>query len=248
MGSPETTADGGLVRRLTREIGQNKGKAAVLGLLCLVAVWFWAPLVRKHAFAKAPPTAGDATSAGDSASDSAHDSASDSGANVVTGNGSATPETSSETVLDWKALEVWRKTEPRMTPISIDAGWANPFARIEPDAPPTTVVETDGGATDPAPSDASAEPVTPESAGLTLRGTILSPRGALANINGQLLGVGGALRVGATDVESEGIEFRVVSIESDHVVVDRSGTSFRIDVVPPRRDDDGRIVIRPASR
>lgn len=174
-----------LVKKLQKDLKKSPGKAAVLALLLVVALWFWAPLLTNlFANGNAKP----ATSA--STSNVANDSAS---------TGTPTP---TQPLYTWKQIADAIDADSRMKPTEPMALARDPFHRIEKEQPqeePGEVVALPPEIPD----------VSPGDAGLVLNSTILGTRRQVARINGK------SYRKGERIVAAMGdqpLEYEVVQI------------------------------------
>ncbi|HVX61683.1 MAG TPA: hypothetical protein VHC19_13805 [Pirellulales bacterium] len=204
------------VKKLRREATANPKKAAVLGLLLLVAGYFWAPLIRQwttssETAAAVAPASPPATTAAPAASTAA-------GA-LTSAADSAPVESSAKPKFHWRDLAGAIDRDPRMRPApSANAAsqrepFAFPAAPAEPPmAEPEAVVETE---------------VTPRQLGLILSGTIVGDGRSTAVINGKVYGAGRELKAAG------GVVFVVRQIEPWGIVLERGGRQFELALPRP---------------
>jgi len=200
-----------LAKRLRHEASANPKKAAVLGLLLLMAIYFWAPLVRRWVL----PEAG---AEGQSA-----DVRSSAGAQGALDGPSPGDERRGTSVgpepLDWQQVLAGMASDPRTRPAAGLLRRRNPF-----------VAPMVAGGRGPADLAAQAAPWTPEQLGLQLSATVVGPARRTAMINGR------AFRQGRTvTVTKDGrqIEFRLVEIRPRQVVLEGNGQRFVLSIPEP---------------
>ncbi len=216
--------------RLLRELERNKAKSAALAVLCLVAVWFWAPLIKKY-------TIGDSKAAATATSTAAPTPSTADAAAVPTPTGETAPP-GGKMEFDWQTFVAWKEQEIRMAPSPVHELVPDPFLPIPADEPLAQAGNQPGAA-------AAALPKTPQELGLTLRSTLISSRGSMANINGEHYGIGGEIPAATTGGGDE-LGFRLVEITRQYVVVDRAGETYRLEL-NPQPASSGRVTIRPVS-
>lgn len=210
-------------RQLRREATAHPKKAAILGLLCLVAVWKWVPLAcgwinEDDPAAKAPvvvaavnpvpqPLAG-LPSVGDK----------DVSPNGQTGPGAA-PNKPDDPKHPWHQLVRWMDNDPRTLATNPGLGRRDPFliAQAEP-------AEDDREKPTPA--------ATPEALGMVLSGTIVGPHRRVAQINGQSYRQGQTVKLAK---DGQQIEFTLSAVFSRRVVLRRNGEQFELTIPEPAR-------------
>jgi hypothetical protein len=154
-------AASGFGERLRREIARNKAKSAALGVLFLVACYFWMPIVTKSFTKKKSPTpvvpSAETTNVVDAA---------------------PTAPAGDVPKFDWKEFLTWMTSEPRMTVMTVSTETRDPFSkRIVREAPlaeDQNLVATTG---DDDKYRIDEEPVkTPKECGLQLHSTFVGRR------------------------------------------------------------------------
>ncbi len=110
------------IRRLRRELTASPKKAAMLGLLLLVAVWFWAPLVGKWMGRKDDETPLTATT--ETATVTA-EPMSTTATTIV-----PTVTLKQEAKSTWQQVLTWMRSDPKMKPHDPKLGGRDPFAPV----------------------------------------------------------------------------------------------------------------------
>jgi len=165
------------IRRLRREATANPKKAAVLGLMLLVALYFWAPLVWGWVGKPAKTTASKAPDP--NASLVPQFSAAMAAAGPAK---TVQPEAPQH---PWHVVAEWIDGDPHMQPASLAATARDPFRRAEPQVEKKAALNSDPVKT----------PVTAEAVGLVLSGTIIGPIRRVAVISGKTYREGATIEV-----------------------------------------------------
>lgn len=195
-----------LGRQLKREIKTNPKKAVALGILFLVAAYFWAPLILKS---KGPESTAPMVANAAPASPAA--------TGAINTTNKPAPQ------YRWQDLDREMNRDPRMDCTSqdiVERLARNPFVGrtitiAAAETKPETKSEDD--------EDRGPVVVTPEDAGLTLSGTVLGTR-RTALISGKVYAEG-------REVETQdGIVFVVRAVESRRVVLEREGQKFELEM------------------
>jgi hypothetical protein len=208
-----------LTRKLRRELTANPKKAAVLGLLALVAMYFWAPLVwgwvggrgkAEKAAAKVAPVEGvpvplTATAQAVSA--------------VPQGTSNQTKE--SLPAHPWDRLAQWMDQDSRMQPPAGEfADSRDPFQAVE-----ETIAEPE---TEESEKEETA--ATPEDLGLVLSSTLVGPQRSIAMINGK------PYRQGRTvELKKNGqtLEFVLKEVHPRRIILQRQDKQFELTIPRP---------------
>jgi hypothetical protein len=208
-------AKSNLTTRLTKELRRSPKKTAVLALMVVVALWFWAPLAWKWiapqssdaATTAAPPTPSDAATTGGIAA-------------------SSTPSAPAQPALNWRELASVLESDPLLASARMHEKLADPFVNA---VPVEESKATDEGAAEPT-ADIAQASLTPEQLGLTLTSTITGGRRAVATINGKSCRVGDVIVVpgGGTD-----FEFTVAAIAAREVTLVAGGQTYTLTVRQP---------------
>ena len=152
-----------LKHQLQREIKKNPKQAIALGLLVVVACWFWAPLIVGWL----------PTGAGKPGSPATPNAV----AAVATAEQPNSAEPASAAAPTWSQLAEWMQHDPLMAAAPRLASDRNPFVT------PQTEMDAQLAATTK--QRAKQQPSTPEQAGLTLSSTIVGAQRRTALINGR---------------------------------------------------------------
>lgn len=202
-----------LYATLLKEVKASPVKSGALGLLCVVAIWFWGPLVMKwiRPEEELPP---EKSPAGAPA------------AAPVAAAPAAPLGVASAPVLDWRSVQKVRATDPRVRALRLTETSRDPFRREMP-AVAATPAETE---TPLATEAVEKGPVSPQEAGLVLQGTLVSLRRSMATINGKNFERGTTV-IAARDGAAKGtdeLEYKIVEIAPASVILDQKGTRFTL--------------------
>lgn len=220
-----------LIKQLRREATANPKKAGVLGLLVLVALYFWFPVVTDWLNGTGSSARRAASAAGSGSGTEEHHSGAE-GAGLAAppfardngersaGEGTAGP------AWRWEELASWRESDPRTAPLREWSLARDPFRR-----------ENRAAATvEQAPPQAVAATATPESLGLVLSGTIVSEERRAAVIGGRVYTEGNRVELVR---DGEPIAFQLTRIGPRRVVLERQGEHYEL--VLPERGITGRF-------
>jgi hypothetical protein len=180
-------AKSNLTTRLAKELRRSPKKTAVLALMAVVALWFWAPLAWKWI----------APQASDAAATAAPSPTTDGAVAAVTT--AVAPSAPAQPEFDWRELSAMLQQDPLLSSAATHEKLADPFAK------PVAVEEqtnVEGETTEPAAPIAQAAP-TPEQLGLVLASTITGGRRAVATINGKSCRVGDVIVVPGNGIDHE---------------------------------------------
>lgn len=211
-------AKSNLATRLSKELRRSPKKSAVLALMGVVALWFWAPLVWKWV-APESSAAALATSA-------------NSAAAVVTSTspGTVIATQPSAPALSWKELAALLQEDPLLAASQSHETIIDPFAvpavaaASEETAEGEKIEEGESSAgAQSAKTEAPLVRPTPEQLGLTLTSTIAGGRRAVATINGKTCRVGDVIVVPSANMQ---YEFSVISINTCEVTLAAGDESF----------------------
>ncbi|MBS0209928.1 MAG: hypothetical protein JSS27_13350 [Planctomycetes bacterium] len=193
--------------QLQRELKANQKKAAMLGLLGLVAVWFWLPLLMPKSTAAAAPAPSPvaAGTAPAPASPINHDN--------------------KAPTWRWQDLDQWMTADLETKPFvwTEDQG-RNPFALVKLPPSETEIAEAQAKAAQQEQAVQQSRSVcTPQESGLELSSTMIA-RVRKATINGKTYQLGDEVPV------SRAIVFTLVGVEVGHVVLAREGSEFPLKI------------------
>jgi len=197
-----------LQKQIVREATANPKKAACLGLLCVVCLYFWAPLV--WGWIEGRSGGGDKNMRDNRAPIAANAPTSTT---AVTGQ----PVEQATEGLNWQTVDALLEADERMDSAKLPSSARNPF-RLEA---PVPVNERPVIVSQPSPAEL----------GLELSSTFLGSRRQVALINGRAYRVGQSFRVG-------GQRFRLDEIAAEHVVLTGSNGSFVLTIESSRDNTD----------
>jgi hypothetical protein len=190
-----------LARKLKRDLAANPKRAALLGLMLVVAGYFWAPLVSKWL---GKNTRKEARAEG----------------MVILGDDLPIEQRSqTKGQPRWDKLLAWMEADPRMAS-------HKPAQDLHPFGRPSAVSAV---AEKPRAEEAAASPValdiTPQAAGAVLNGVLVGARQKQATINGETYRLGE--RIPLAGKESTGpVEFELLQVRKDGVVLGRSAKLY----------------------
>jgi hypothetical protein len=224
-----------LTKQLRRDMAANPKKAAALGLMVLVALYFWGPLVWK-AFSdsgskrnnKANMTALILT---DDPDESAHQSKGPSGGKFR-----------------WEKIRQLIRQDERMASATFDVSWIDPFGKPAAKVEPEAVVETPLVETEASAVAAALAKIEPSDLGITLGGVMVGPRSRLATINGETCREGDVIAVADKVEKSASHEFRVLKITRQGVQLESSGRIFTLELRQPKLGQGDEIESRKTKR
>jgi hypothetical protein len=226
-----------LGHQLVRDLKASWKKTAALGLLLLVGLVIWIPmLLGAIGFGEEAPPGPAALEAPETGP-------------VQPVAPAARPQQAVKTAesreLNWQQLRAALSTDPLLRPADIATIPANPFTIDNDQFPPPDLFadsEADGALTprlpEVAPPPVSAAPrEAPE--GLELTSTVVGAKRRAALLNGSLCFEGGTLVV-------NDVEYRIVTVRPDDVVLDDGEGEFVLEIMKPGRK--GNVEILPAGR
>ncbi len=193
-------------RQLIREATANPKKAAFLGVLCVVCLYFWAPLV--WGWVAGPKSKGGKSKMSDPRSIVASPSAQVTpGADTVS---AADTETSA---FDWQKADQLLSQDPYAVSLAPSDVGSDPFvAAVLPKREPS--------------EEPAQQVLTPDQLGLTLSSTFLGRDRRVALINGRAYREGQTLKVA-------GHRLRIAEVGRDHVILVGSSVSMRLAIDRP---------------
>jgi hypothetical protein len=194
-------ANSNLTTRLAKELRRSPKKTAVLALMAVVALWFWAPLAWKWI----------APQASDAAPTAALSPTTDGAVAAVTTE--SAPSAPAQPSFGWRELSDMLQQDPLLSSATTHDKLADPFAK------PVAVEEQTNveGETSELPDSPIAQAIpTPEQLGLILASTITGGRRAVATINGKSCRVGDVIVVPGNGLDHE---FMVIAIAAGAVTL-----------------------------
>ncbi len=229
---------GKIKKKLKREITAHPAKAAVLGILCVVAIWFWVPLVWGWV---SPPNKIGATPP---AQTTGIPSLPTLGPTIATAE--STKPSPSAPDLPWPQVIEWMEQDPRTRPMPMTS--ASP--QVPTTSPDDTVSEPSPATarnpfTTPASSqeaiaareaavaaEVPARPpeITPQDAGAAVSAVIASPTGGTAMINGRTYFLGEQVILWK---DNQTYSYQLARIHPGGVVLSRNGTEYELNIPTP---------------
>ncbi len=231
---PPTVNLGKIKKKLRREVAAHPAKSAILGILCVVALWFWTPLVWGWV---SPRGAGTTVKA-----------AQELGGPQLPGllpvAIAAADTEPNAPVHSWQQVVQWMEQDPRTQPVgpvlasrgpatALVSDWLpwsrretvgrDPFFRPQPVETLTDKKERERGA-EPSPT---PPPVSPRDAGASVTGVIAGPAGGAAMINGRTYLEGEQVHLLKDGVS---YAFHLVEIRPGKVVLTRDGTRYELNI------------------
>lgn len=189
----------------------------MLGLVTVLALYFWAPLLR-----------------GWFASDQAGVQATTEAAPATVAAGvqpaAVAPVASEKPAVrlpSWQQVVEWRQKDPRTMIAPVLTQTRDPFESPKGDAPEMTAEET-----------LKAKPpvITPKAAGLVLTSTIIGAQRRVVQINGNSYSVGQTIEV-AKDKDSARMKYKLIEVHPRRAVLEADGERFELTIPEPERSD-----------
>jgi hypothetical protein len=204
-----------LTRRLSRDLAANPKKAGILGVMVLVALYFWFPMI-----------AGWFKSQGTNQVAAATD--------VILTDDPIAPEEMTarpKESLRWEKVRQWLEADRLTTSAAIDPSWRDPFAptlkETKPEEPTTSIPPAEAAALA-----AQAEEIDPESAGVKIASVMIGRRKSAVVIDGDVYRENDVVSV--TSKEGTTLDFRLTSIQRELVEFERNGKRYKIALSRPR--------------
>jgi len=190
----------------------------VLGVLLLLACYYWGPLAWGWISASDDSSEPAAAQAGDDL---------DQGPWAAIASAQTETPTPTKTLqYPWTQLDEWIRQDPATIPAENPAGWRDPFSVV------SAGIETD--------QHEEAQPdepqVTPATLGVELSGTLVGPHRRVALIGGKAYREGQTITV---DQNDQPIQFELVEVHPQRIVLNLQGTRF--DLAIPERRSSGLI-------
>jgi hypothetical protein len=208
-----------LAKQLRRDLAANPKKAAILGLMVLVALYFWGPLVWTWMKASGSKRSSKLTTA-----------------SLILTDDPAEPTTSSRqrggAKFRWERVRQLTRNDPHMVSAKFDAAWVDPFSR-----PAVAETSATAGGTpkdDAATAAAGIAGAEPSDIGIVLGGVMIGPRNRVATINGEACHEGDVIEVTDKMDKSISRRFRVVKITRQGVELEIGGRTLTLDLKQPK--------------
>lgn len=232
----------GLSAKLKAELGRNKAKSAVLIGMCLIAAYFWVPLLGKWLGIGSNSEAEVAVA---ETADSLE---------VPTQVVPAKEQTVTEELMDWKTAVSRLREEPLMTSINSFSLTRSPFANLSiPDVSQELEDEGEEHEDTEPPIEVVVEtkPPTFDELGLLLNGTMVGSRARMATVNGKSYQEGDEITVAPASGTSEdtpgprAAETTLVmkEIRSQFVIVSYGGGLHKLRLQPITLSQSARIMM-----
>ena len=214
---------GKTLKRLRRDLTANPKKAGLLGLMVLVACYFWAPLLL-GSFGIGGKRKATASSDELILTDDPIDA--------------SQPVRSAKKSLRWDRAAQWIAADALMVSAAADSRWREPFAKFKT---PPKVEETKPPETTDTPSATQLPETTPGAAGLALQSVLVGPQRRVAMINGRMYRVGDTVPKREAD-KPVGVEFQIASIRAEGVELERGGKTYLLAFDRVKLNAEGEIV------
>lgn len=235
-----------LIRQLGKEARRSPKKAALLGVLCLVAAWFWGPLlwhwvVPKQTLEEASVTQGGVASgvlaapgaAGQVVPSPVVAAAPPGPASSAFAKAAAGAQPAAQP--DWRKLAEWKRADRLAQPAELPPGVRDPFVSLVPSEPEATLEAEAMPEPEPAVAQAAADPA---SLGLVLTSTIVGPTRRAARINNKTYQPGQTI---AVSKDGRLFEFVLAEVHPRHVVLTDQSARYELSLPKPDLSD----AIRP---
>ena len=201
-----------LVRQIRRDIVASPKKAAALGLMLVVALYFWAPMVWGWI---APGGKSKAVAA----------------SGLILEDDPVDPvakAAKAKLVFAWEKVRKQIAADPRMTPALYDKNWTNPFRNLEEQQAQAVAAVAQAATQGPLPD------LDPAQAGLTLTSVVIGSRQRWATIGGENYLEGELIR--PLNVEGKPVkevEFLLARVQQHEVELERNGKRYKLVLQKP---------------
>jgi hypothetical protein len=203
-----------IARQIRRDIAASPRKAAVLGLMVLVALYFWAPMIWGWI---RPANTGSSAVA--------------SSSDLILEDEPIDPAKSAKKegrAFAWEKVRRKVAADPRMTPAVYDVSWADPFRPPQKDAGSQTGVTPETAA-------AAAPAIDPAALGLKLTSVAISAQRRAAVISGEKYREGDLVPSnGDRQGSPPGIQFRLTKVGFHEVHLEYQGQTYILELSRPR--------------
>lgn len=196
-----------LAKRLGRDLAANPKKAAALGVMALVALYFWAPLVWGWL------SQGERKGAGAGA------------AELILKDDPEEPAAQTKrraSKFRWEKVRQAIAQDGRMASAGFDSQWTDPFAGIAAPRTAAAAVPTASGAQ----ALIAGADLDPAQAGLVLSSVMIGNQRRTATINGDTYREGSTIRIQGEAGRPGAVEFRLVRVTGRGVELERRGKTY----------------------
>jgi hypothetical protein len=200
-----------VAKRVRRETTAHPAKAAVLGLLFLVALWFWAPLILGWMEEDGP------------AKVSAAEEPTGALSPAVAAAGSAEPTGATQPKQTWRQLVQWMQGDPRTGSADSMSGRRDPFLAVQHEEEEFVELIDD-------PEENTRRGLSPQDLGLEFSSTIIGLDRRVAQINGRSYREGETIRLAR---DGEEIEFTLAAVYPRQVLLERNGEQYELLIRSP---------------
>jgi hypothetical protein len=206
-----------LGKTLRREAVANPKKAALLGLVTILALYFWAPLLRGWFFSD---------KVGSQVAVEVTPLAEAVGVQMAAVTPAATDK-SAAAQPTWQQVVEWMHKDPRTMTAPVLMQTRDPFQAPNLDEPEMTAEDK-----------IKAKPpvIAPTAAGLVLTSTIIGPDRRVVQINGKPYRVGQTVEV-AKDKDSMSLKYKLIEIHTRRAILEADGERFELTIPEPSQSD-----------
>ena len=216
-----------LAKKLQSEMKANPVKAGGLGVLLVVAGYFWTPLVKGYIFhaqtAPVPVATADGAPQG---------TPMPAVAQIVDA-----PKAPEQSVYDWPTYAQRIDDDVKMRSVIELPNARDPF-----ESPHVKPLEEAAATIVPAPKAADSSPLDPRDAGLVLSSTFVGPRKQIALIGGKPYQIGDRVRA-----QKDGLKatFTLIDVQPRLIVLERKGKQYELAITRGHSNDAQ--VVAPAD-
>jgi hypothetical protein len=211
-----------LSKQFRRDMAANPKKAALLGLMVVVALYFWGPLAWKF-FA---------------AAQSKQRSTADMASLILTDDPAETSQPGKggrgTSKFRWEKVRQLIRQDARMVSAKFDADWIDPFGKGGIDKREVVVEAPPEDPAIAAAATAASLAIEPKDLGIVLGGVMIGPRSRVATINGESCREGDKISITPKGDPTSSIEFRVHRITRQSVQLEINGRIFTLELTPPK--------------
>jgi hypothetical protein len=207
-----------LIKQLRRDMTANPKKAAALGVMILVALYFWGPLAWNWI---APSASKRSSKMNTSALILTDDPAEPTQQHKARGGAK----------FRWEKVRELVKHDSRMVSATFDPTWIDPFAKS------AAAISSEAAAaaqSDAVTSAAAAAPVEFSDLGIVLGGVFVGARSRVATINGEAHREGETIVVADKSDKTVIQRVRVAQIRRQAVVLEVGGRTFTVELTAPK--------------